>query len=425
MSVTGRRLDPQFVIEYEIYMDGSGRRRRDRRLLLAAAFLRSVAVGMMGPLLGFYLAALSFREETIGAVVGAGLAGAAAATALVTLAGRFVSRRTALLAIAGLCLAGGAVAALASGPMLVGIAAFVGMLNGMGRDRGASLVVEQAMLPQTASEAGRTRAFAWYSVMQDAGTALGALLSGLPGLLRAGTASAEALPSLRVSMGVYLGLVAVAAVPYLLLSREVATAPASAGLRISPRSRAIVARISGLFAIDSVAGGFLTASFLALFFRARFGVDERTVAALFFGRSVLNALSHFAAAWLARRIGLVNTMVFTHMPSSLLLVTVTVAPSFPIAAILFLLREGLVEMDVPTRASYVVAVVDRDDRTFATGVTHLVRMGGWAVAPAMAGLAAGWAGSMAVPLWIGAAMKICYDVLLYAAFRKVRPPEEQ
>ena len=378
---------------------------------------------MIGPLLGFYLAGLSYDEKSVGFVVSAGLAGAAAATAWVTLFGSRLERRTALLAVAGLSIAGGTVAAVASGPAVVGAAAFVGMLNGMGRDRGACLVLEQAMLPETASPAARTRAFAWYSVMQDGGTALGGLASALPGLLRT-TAGMDSLPALRLSIGVYLALLALAAAPYLLLSRHISRPRAGAGLRISPRSRGLLAKLCALFAVDSIAGGFLTATFLTLFFRARFGIDEQTIGVLFFARSILNALSHLSAAWIAQRIGLVNTMVFTHIPSSLFLLTVTVAPTFPIAAALFLLREGLVEMDVPTRTSYVMAVVQDEERPFASGMTHLVRMAGWAVAPAIGGLAAGSTDSLAVPLWIGAGMKITYDVLLYAAFQGVRAPEE-
>jgi MFS family permease len=395
----------------------------DRRLLLVAVLVRSIATGMMGPLLGYYLAGLRFDERTVGLVVSAGLAGAAAATAAVTVFGHHFTRRTGLLAVSALAIAGGAVAAVASGPWIVGMAALVGMLNGMGRDRGACLVLEQAMLPETTSAAERTHAFAWYSVMQDAGVAIGSLLSGLPGVFRE-TAGLEPVAAVRSSFAVYVALVAAGALPYLLLSPERARPPAGAGLRISPVSRTILARISALFAIDSVAGGFLTAAFLALFFRTRFGADERTIALLFFARSVLNALSHVAAAWVARRIGLVNTMVFTHIPSSVLLVTVTFAPSFPVAAALFLLREALVEMDVPTRTSYVMAVVRPEERTLASGVTHLVRLGGWAIAPAVGGAVAGSAQTLAAPLWIGAGMKVAYDVLLYLAFRRVKPPEE-
>jgi predicted MFS family arabinose efflux permease len=182
-------------------------------------------------------------------------------------------------------------------------------------------------------------------------------------------------------------------------------------------------KISALFALDSLGGGFLTTALLSLFFHERFGVGAGTLALLFFAARVLNALSHLGAAWLARRIGLVNTMVFTHIPSSVLLATVAIAPSFEVAALLFLLREGLVEMDVPTRQSYVMAVVRPEERTRASGVTHLVRTGAWAIAPAFAGLFMSEL-ALATPLVVGAAMKIAYDVLLWLAFRRVRPPEE-
>src|SRR5262249_43423351 len=162
--------------------------------------LRSVAMGMIGPLLGFYLAGLEFDDATIGVIVSAGLAGAALATAWVTLFGRRLPRRAALLGVTALSGAGGMVAALASGPGGVGIAAFCGMLNGMGRDRGPWLVVEQAMIPETTTPVGRTRAFAWYSALQDAGAAVGGLGAALPGLLR-GRAGLGQLPSLRVSIG--------------------------------------------------------------------------------------------------------------------------------------------------------------------------------------------------------------------------------
>ncbi len=193
---------------------------------------------------------------------------------------------------------------------------------------------------------------------------------------------------------------------------------------MSPASRRILVRISALFAIDSLGGGFLTTALLSFFFHERFGVTADRLGLLFFGARTANALSHLGAAWLARRIGLVNTMVFTHIPSSLLLVTVAVAPSFPVAAVLFLLREGLVEMDVPTRQSYVMAVVRPEERTFASGLTHLVRMGGWAVAPAFAGLLM-QSLSLLTPLLAGAAMKVSYDVMLYRTFRGTAPPEEK
>ncbi len=297
------------------------------------------------------------------------------------------------------------------------------MLNGMGRDRGAALVIEQAMLPSTTTPAERTQVFAWYNVAQDIGHALGSLLAGLSTLLVAWNV-ADSLGAHRATMLV-AAVLTLAPLPLYLGLGESVEAPSSGAVRrrLSPESRSLLVRISALFAVDSLAGGLLATSLLSWFFFERFGASEATIGALFFGARLLNAVSHLGAAWLARRIGLVNTMVFTHIPSSLLLVTVAYAPTFPIAAALFLLREGLVEMDVPTRQSYVLAVVRPEEATVASGVTSLVRMAAWAVGPAVAGVFMQSA-SLMTPLVVGAAMKIGYDVLLWRAFRAVRPPEE-
>ncbi len=397
----------------------------DRTLLYVAAFLRALATGMIGVLIGIVLAKRGFDSAGIGAIVTAGLSGAAAAALVVTLAGDRAGRKRVLVLLSLLGAAGGAVVAFASGPVVVGVAAFLGMLNGMGRDRGASMILDQAILPATASADRRTAVFAGYNVLQDMGHAIGALAAGLPAVFRAASMSEEA--SLRAAVLVYAFLLLLTAPLYLRLSPAVEAAPEparAAGPRISPESRKIVARVSALFALDSLGGGFLTSALLSYFFYVRFGVHEEGIGLLFFGARVLNAVSHVGAAWLAKRIGLVNTMVFTHMPSSLLLLTVPFAPNFPVAAALFLLREGLVEMDVPTRQSYVMAVVRPEERTAASGVTHLVRLAMWAVAPAFAGLLMRGS-SLGAPLVIGAGMKLVYDVLLYRAFRHVRPPEER
>ncbi len=399
----------------------------DRRALLGAAFLRAVATGMAGVLLGLYLASLHLTPLAIGLVVAAGLAGAALASLVATLRADTFGRRRFLIGLTLLGAVGGAALACASSPAALIAFAFGGMINGMGRDRGAALVLEQAALPATTSDADRTRAFAVYAVLQDAGHALGSLLAAAPSLLPsviARPAAAGEAVALRAGLGAY-ALLLLACLPlYAHLSPAVERPPNAAAVPLDPASRRILARISGLFLIDSVAGGFLTTSLLAVFFHERFGLGAAALGPLFFGARVANALSHLAAAWLARRIGLVNTMVFTHLPSSLLLVTVAFAPSFAVAAVLFLLREGLVEMDVPTRQSYVMAVVRPEERTVASGVTHLVRMVGWAVAPAVAG-AFMQGVALLTPLLIGAALKVTYDVLLYAAFRRVAPPEER
>lgn len=395
---------------------------RDRALLYGAAFLRALATGMIGVLIGIHLAAHGFDPARIGAVVAAGLCGAAVAALLVTVRGDRAGRRRALILLGLLGAAGGVVVALASREAVVGLAAFFGMLNGMGRDRGASMILDQAILPATAAPGRRTTIFAYYNVLQDAGHALGSLAAGLPAAFRA--ASATPAEALRLAVLVYGALLLVTALLYRGLSAGVEVAEPARRVRLTPETRRIVTRISALFALDGLGGGFLTTALLSYFFYARFGVREEGIGLLFFAARLLNAVSHVAAAWLAKRIGLVNTMVFTHIPSSLFLLTVPFAPTFTIAATLFLLREGLVEMDVPTRQSYVMAVVKPEERTPASGVTHLVRLGSWAAAPAFAGLFMR-GGALGAPLVIGAGMKIAYDVLLYAAFRGVKPPEER
>jgi MFS family permease len=410
---------------------GAGRHRlrlrrvrlEDRTWIYVAVFARSLATGMIGVLLGVHLATLQLSPSAIGMVVGAGLWGATLATAIVTFGSSRFGPRLALRVITGITVLGACLLALFTTPATLALAAFIGMANGMGRDRGAALVVEQAALPATTTDANRTMSFAQYNVLQDIGHALGSLLAALPALLEA-TMQVSAPCAHQASIWVYAALCAVPLLAYSRLGDAIDSWRSPANSRLAPESRQTLLKISGLFAIDSVAGGFLTTALLAYFFHERFGVSAGEIGALFFVARLANAGSHFAAAWLARRIGLVNTMVFTHIPSSLLLLTVPFMPNFETAALLFLLRESLVEMDVPTRQSYVMAVVRPDERTFASGITHLVRLAGWAVAPALAGLL--MAGqSLAVPIYVGAAMKIFYDLALWRAFRQVRPPEER
>jgi MFS family permease len=402
----------------------------DRRLIYAAAFLRATAVGMIGVLAGLYLTRLHLPVAEMGLVVGAGLAGNALATAW-AMADRRLGARRLLVLLAVLGALGGVAFSFASHPAALGLVAFLGMLNGMGRDRGPALVLEQTLLPSTTTDAGRTQAMAFHSLALDIGHALGALLAGLPTLLArlhlgggVGGSMGGELGGMRVSLWVYAALLLAGAFVYPRLSPAIEPPPPHERAALSPESRAVVWKICALFGLDGVGGGFLTSALLSYFFFERFGVGPGTVGALFFAARLLNALSHLLAAWLARRIGLVNTMVFTHLPSSLLLVTVGFAPNFAVAAVLFLLREGLVEMDVPTRSSYVAAVVRPEERAFANGATLLVRLGAWAVAPAFAGLLM-QGRSLAVPLVVAAAMKIAYDLLLYAAFRGLKPPEER
>ncbi len=395
---------------------------RDRGLLYLAAFARATGIGMSGVLVGLYASELGLSAAGVGLVISAGLVGVALGTLAVTLFAERLGRTRLLVGLALLAALGTLVFALAPSTWMLAPAAALGMVNGMGRDRGAAFSLEQALLPDLGDEAGRTQAFAWYNVVLDSGHALGALAGLLPSLLR--HAGFLTLASYRAGFLAVAATSLVGALAYLGLSARARGRGPSRSMPVTPESRRRIGGLAALFAMDSVGGGFLTTALLSYWFFRRFGVGEETLAPLFLLARLANGASHLAAAWLAKRFGLLRTMVFTHLPSSLLLLTVPIAPSFTVAALLYLLRECLVEMDVPTRQSYVVAVVRPEERAAAAGATNLVRTAGWAVAPAFAGAAmqgvALWS-----PLAAGAALKIAYDILLYRGFRKIKPPEER
>lgn len=400
--------------------------RRDLALLYASAWLRSFGIGLLGVVLGVFLFREGFSSTAIGLVIAAGLAGAAAGTALVTVRADLFGRRRTLFVLSILT-ATGAVALIFHPATLVLVAlAFVGMINGMGTDRSPSFALEQAALPGLIADQHRTWALAWYSVVLDSGGALGALAAGIPLLEQRwwGMDLGAAYRTLFLgcaALNLLSGLLAL----FLSHGVEVAgpRAPAGGVPVVSAEAKSTVARLSALFALDAFGGGFLTDALVAYWFFRRFGIAENKLALLFFLVHVLNALSHLGAAWLAKRIGLVRTMVFTHLPSSIFLIAASVVPSASWAIALFLLRESLVEMDVPTRQSYVAAVVRPSERTFASGVTNLTRNLSWATASSVAG----WLMQItfSAPLFLGGGMKIIYDVLLWRAFRHLKPPEER
>jgi len=398
----------------------------DRLLLYIAGTLRAVAAATTGVSVSAYLQSIGHGATTLGYVTSAGLAGAAIAMLLATLGADRVGRRQSLVLLSALGVVGGSAVLLPlSASLLIGIA-FFAMWNGMGRDRGAASMLEQAVLPATATDETRTTAFARYNALQDTGNALGFLLVAALLAVPIGMAApgAETAGGLRTILAVYPATSLVSIALYARLSSLVEAPTHTRRLRLSRDGRRVVTRLSALFALDSLGGGFVSAALVSYFFFERFGASVETVAILFFVARVLNALSHLAAARLARWIGLVNTMVFTHIPSSLFLASAAIVPSFPVAAALFLVRESLAEMDVPTRQSYVMAVVRPEERTVASGITNLVRLAGWSAAPAIGGALMEGV-SLAVPLVVGAVLKIIYDVTLWLSFRRIAPPEER
>ena len=414
-------------------------RNRDATLIAVAAFVRSTTIGVTGVTLGIYLAALGLTAIAIGVLVGAGLAGAATATLAQSVCADRIGRRRTLIALAILTSLGFVAFALTRTSSLMTLApiAFLGMLNGMGRDRGAAAALDQAILPGTTSEDRRTWMLAWYNLSLDAGHALGALGGAAPSVL-SGLLGMSALEAHRLTFLVCAGAVAASIVCYALLTESVELgverrtevlrheAPVEQNFSSaqSGRTRALIIRLTLLFGLDSLGGGFLNTSLVAYWFFERFAMSEGRVALLFFAARTLNAASHVAAAWLAKRIGLVNTMVATHLPSSLFVMLVPVAPSAALASALFLAREALVEMDVPTRQSYLMAIVRPEERTLASGVTSVTRNLGWAAGPSLAGVLMQHV-AMSAPLYVGSALKIAYDLILYRSFRNIRPPEEQ
>jgi MFS family permease len=395
----------------------------DIGLVCLTGFVRSLATGLIGVVLGVYLFRLGLDTVHIGVVTAAGLTGAAVATAFITLRGDKLRRRRMLISLALLWFIGSLGFAVWSGFVALVFFAFIGMVNAMGTDRSAAYAIEQSVLPNLVKHSHRTWAFSFYHLVLDAGGALGALSAVLPITLNRWR-GLSVLAAYKAILVGYATLGLVSAVTYLFLSSRTESReekPRGPPLSVTGKKR--VFGLAGLFAIDSFGGGFLTDALVAYWFFRRFGVSEAQLGVLFFAIHLLNAASHLGAAWLAKRIGLLNTMVFTHLPSSLFLMAVPLAPSFPIAAALLLARESLADMDVPTRQSYVMAVVERHERTFAAGLTNLSRNVFWAVASGLSGLLM-QSLTFSAPLIAGGGLKIGYDVLLYGKFRGIKPPEE-
>lgn len=395
----------------------------DQKLIYAAAFLRAFGVGLLGVLFALYLSLQGLHAGQIGFLVAVGLAGSVCGTLAVSFWADRIGRRRMLLLLSCFMTAGAVGLVLLPDFRGLAVACFLGMVNAFGRERGAVSTLEQAILPELTEDRARTKTMAWYNVNLDAGLAIGSLAGGLPPVFQRGLGLPEPV-SYQWTLALYGACVAAGLVLYSGLTRRVEVHKPILWQHVSPESRRILTRISLLFGFDSLAGGFLPGSLIAYWFFKRFGVGEGFLAPLFFAGHAANAFSHLGAAWLARRIGLVRTMVFTHAPSNLCLMALPFVPSLAWALPLYLVRECLVEMDLPTRQSYVMAVVAPSERTIASGVTNLTRLAAWTVAPTFAGLAMNSV-SAGFPLFIGGGMKILYDGLLFLSFRHLHPPEER
>jgi MFS family permease len=403
---------------------------RNGRLLFAMRTLRMFGYGFLAVVLVLYLDALGLDALTIGLVLTLTLIGDTLVSLWLTTHADRIGRRRVLVVGAVLMVGAGLAFVLTDWVPLLILAATIGVLSPTGNEVGPFLAVEQAALSQTIPDVRRTATFAWYNLVGYVATATGALAAGVLSqvLLDRGAAPVDAYRAVVVGYAL-IGIVM--AVGFWRLGAAIEAPPATGpddGIRRRlglGRSRAVVLRLSLLFSLDAFAGGFIPQSLIAYWFHLQFGVEPALLGAIFFGANLLAAVSSLSAARIAARIGLINTMVFTHLPSNVLLILVPLMPTLPLAIAVLLLRYSLSQMDVPTRQSYVMAVVDPDERSAAAGVTGIARTTGAALSPSISSLLLASAGYAALPFYLAGGLKIVYDLLVYRGFRNVRPPEER
>ncbi len=395
--------------------------RRDTWLLFTTRCLRMFAFGMLSVVLVLFLKAEGLSERQVGLLLTMTLLGDTALSLMITTRADRLGRRRMLAVGAALLTVTGLTLAFVSSYAVLLIIATVCILSPSDKEVGPFLSIEQAALAQTIPGTARTSFFAWYHLAGSFATACGALFAGLSvnHLQHMGAIGAAAYRPIIIfyaSAGlVMLGL-------FLTLSRRVEAVTTSDestsrnwhGLH---RSRGVVFKLSALFALDAFGGGFILQSLVADWFTTKYDINPALLGTIFFAANLLAAFSGLAAASLAKRFGLLNTMVFTHLPSNILLILVPLMPNLPLALGVFLARFAISQMDVPTRQSYTMAVVSPDERTAASGITTVARSVGSALAPLIAGLLMSQRGLSGVPFFIAGGVKIIYDACLYHAFK--------
>jgi MFS family permease len=399
---------------------------RDITLLFSTRIIRLFCYGFLSVVLALYLAEVGLTEGQIGLLLTLTLVGDALISLwLTTSADRFGRKRT--LILGALLMTGAGVAFVMTRNLgLLIFAAIVGVISPSGNEIGPFLSVEQAGLTELVSDKRRTQILAWYNLVGSFATATGALAGGwLAQILQNNLWTA--LEAYRVvligyALGGFLLLLL-----FLNLTKAVeveATHDTTKRVLGLHRSRNVVFKLSSLFAMDAFAGGLLVQSLMAYWFHTRFGVDSGVLGSIFFGANILAGISALLAVRLAEKFGLINTMVFTHIPSNILLILVPLMPTLPLAIGVLLLRFSISQMDVPTRQSYTMAVVAPDERSAASGVTAIARSVGASVSPALTGLLFSIPVLFSAPFFLSGGLKIIYDLLLYREFRAVKPPEE-
>jgi MFS family permease len=402
--------------------------RRDISILFSTRIIRLFCYGFLSVILALYLVQVGLSEKIIGLLFSLTLAGDAGISLwLTTSADRFGRRRT-LIVGALLMIGAGVVFIFTRNPITLALAAIIGVISPSGNEIGPFLSVEQATLTTLLPGEKRTQTFAWYALVGSLATATGALSGGwlAQGLQKHGFSTID---SYRLVLAGYAlgGLILIGLFLSVSKTIEVSIAEKSGeslflGLH---RSRSVVLRLSGLFAIDAFAGALLVQSLLAYWFHVKYGVETGLLGSIFFGANILAGFSALFAARIARRIGLINTMVFTHIPSNIFLILVPLMPNLPLAIGMLLARFSISQMDVPTRQSYTMAVVAQDERSAASGVTTIARSVGAAVSPSLAGILMAVPALFSAPFFLSGGLKIIYDFLVYKSFRGLKPPEEK
>jgi MFS family permease len=406
---------------------------RDAALLFLARFTRLFAYGALSVVLVFYLSSIGLTESRIGMLLTLTLIGDTAVSLILTTQADRIGRRRMLIAGSILMAGAGLAFVVTRNFFFLVVAGTVGVISPSGNEVGPFLSIEQAALAHVVSASKRTSAFAWYTLTGSFATAIGSLCGGfLPSLIRPSEpSSADGYRAVVVCYAV-LG----AALTLVFAQLSSATEVAQANERLPPHavkkdllgvahSRQIVLKLSGLFALDSFGGGFVVQSLAAYWFYLRFGVKPATLGAIFFGANIFAGISALLASRLASRIGLVRTMVFTHLPSNILLILLPLMPSVRLAVGVLLLRFSISQMDVPTRQSYTMAVVRPEERSAAAGITGVARTVGASIPPMFVGLMFARPAWINAPFFIAGILKIVYDLLLYRQFVAIQPPEEE
>jgi MFS family permease len=395
-----------------------------RPLLFAARFVRLFAYGALSVVLVFYLVGVGLSSAQAGLLLTLTLVGDTAISLAITTRADRLGRRRMLLAGAGLMVLAGLVFIVTDNFWLLLVAATLGVISPSGQEVGPFLPIEQAMLAHVTTDETRTDVFAWYALTGAVATALGALSAGfLTDVM--GRAGVAPLVRYRAVVVLYAALGAVLALVFSRLPRDVRVdAPTDARDGQTPRksfsgihqSRSVVTKLAALFALDAFGGGFVVQSFAAYWFFLRFGINPAALGPIFFGANLLAGLSALVASRIAARFGLIRTMVWTHLPSNILLIMIPMMPTLPLAIGTLLLRFSISQMDVPTRQSYVMAVVRPDERSAAGGITGVARTIGAAISPLFVGLMFARPALQAWPFYIAGTLKIAYDLILYRAF---------